>query len=78
MASSENLDYYLSWIPNGDLNQPIDHRNTNNRGDVVYKDLGLIADRMPAWGENIATAVLGLSPGEIAEIEHKPKLATQK
>ena len=74
-----DLQTYLSRIPGGDLDKPIDHRNTNLRGQIIHKDLGLIADEMESWEGKVAEA-LGLSRPDIANIRGKfsDKLDLQK
>jgi hypothetical protein len=61
---------YLRRIPANDLNQPIDYKNTNSRGQSIPKDLGLIADDVPEW-EGTATTALELSDADVAQIREK-------
>lgn len=68
MESSKDLDYYLSWIPTEDLDQQIDYKHRNVRGQIIDRDLGKIADNMPNWEGNIATAALELPQPDIIGI----------
>ena len=69
MENGKDLNYYLSWIPSGELDQPIDHQNRDARKQIINKDLGSIADNMPDWVGNIATNALGLPQTEIVGIQ---------
>ena len=68
MARSKDLDYYLSWIPIDNLDRQIDDEHRDARGRILDEDLGKIAEKMPDWVGNIATA-LGLAQAEITAIQ---------
>ena len=80
MATQSKIDYYLSLIPSDERDQQIDNKHRNTRGHIIDRDLGSIADEMPHWVGNIATAALGLAPTEIADIhvKHPASLVMQK
>ena len=79
-GTRQPLHYYLELIPSDELDQQIDDKNRNARRHILDKDLGKIAEGMPNWDGNIATA-LELSKADIVGIrkgQHQGDIDMQK
>ena len=73
-----DVEKYCSLISSDDLDKPIDYKH-EQRGQLIPKDLGRIADGMKEWKGAVADA-LGLTDADVANIEgnHQSKLGLQK
>ena len=74
------IQYYFNLIPSDELDQQIDEKHRNERGHIVDRDLGKIADAMPDWEGDIATA-LELSESDrvgIRKGQHQGDVGLQK